>query len=121
MMQHALESRAGLGIPTRIDAGHAAGTDIDVVVFDGAGTQINADLTGERGLVDEVALDLLAEVAHRDDDVLHARRRIEVDDVLKHRPIADLDHRFWQQGTRPREARALSPSKNNGVRADHTS
>src|SRR5690606_2222993 len=70
------------------------GAGVAVHGRDRPGPHVDGDVGGQRRVVDEPALDVLALVAEGDDEVLEAEVLVVAHDVPQDRLAADLDHRL---------------------------
>src|SRR5690606_16312436 len=80
-------------------------------VADGPHAQIDREVGFERQTVEEIALDALALVAERDDELGESEMGVVFHDVPEDRPSADLHHRLGPDGGFFRQPRPLSTGK----------
>jgi hypothetical protein len=82
------------------------------MALDRAGTELDRDAADEVGVFREEALDDLALVAERDDELAEAVVGVVGEDVPEERTTADLDHRLRARLGLLAEARAETSREN---------
>src|SRR5262249_47374963 len=113
----AREPRAGHRLGAGLDAGDAPVARRRLVIGDLARLrEIDGEVRRQRGEVEEVAPDHVAQVAEAQDEVLVPVPGVKAHDVPEDRGAADLDHRLGLALGLLAEARALTAAQNHDRR-----
>ena len=89
-----LDAAAGIGVVPGFDQVHQPVVALLAVRVDLASGQVDRDVAVDGVVVEKVALDRVALIAQRDDELLEAVVRVVLHDVPQDRAAADFDHRF---------------------------
>ena len=107
------QSTSRLGVPSRVDQGYAPvfGIPLLRVWFHGARREIDGHVRREGRVLRHVALDVLALVPERDEEIVVSVVRVDLQDVPEDRAVPDLDHRLRTHVRLFRQAGALPPAR----------